>query len=100
MGVQWHISRYALALASVALALGVALLTWHYGIRHQFSVFPFAIAVTAWYFGTGPAMSKVDGPRELLIKSQRCESDSVFVAVRDNGAGFDEQKADQLFEAF
>jgi PAS domain S-box-containing protein len=46
------------------------------------------------------AMSKVDGPRELLIKSQQYESDSVLVAVQDNGAGFDEQNADQLFEAF
>ena len=55
--VQWQISRYAFALASVALALGVALLTWHYGIRHQFSMFLFAIAITAWYFGTGPAIS-------------------------------------------
>ena len=55
--MQWHISRYAFALASVALALGVALLTWHYGIRHQFAMFLFAIAVAAWYFGTGPAIS-------------------------------------------
>ena len=46
------------------------------------------------------AMSKADRPRELLIKSQRYESDSVLVAVQDNGAGFDEQEADQLFEAF
>ena len=55
--MQWHISRYAFALASVALALGVALLTWRYGIRHQFAMFLFAIALTAWYFGTGPAIS-------------------------------------------
>ena len=34
------------------------------------------------------AMSKVDGARELLIKSQRYESDSVLVAVQDNGSGF------------
>ena len=46
------------------------------------------------------AMSKVDGARELLIKSQRYESDSVLVAVQDNGVGFDEQISDQLFEAF
>ena len=57
--MQWHISRYVFALATVALALGVALLTWHYGIRHQFAMFLFAIAVTAWYFGTGPAISAV-----------------------------------------
>ena len=31
------------------------------------------------------AMSKVDGARELLIKSQRYESDSVLVAVQDTG---------------
>ena len=48
--------RYALALISVALALGVGLLGWQYGIRRgQVTVLAFAIAVAAWYGGAGPA---------------------------------------------
>ena len=46
------------------------------------------------------AMSTVSGARELLIKSQRYESGSVQVSVQDSGAGFDEQNAAQLFNAF
>jgi PAS domain S-box-containing protein len=46
------------------------------------------------------AMSTVSGPRELLIKSRRYESGSVFVGVQDSGVGFDEQNAAQLFNAF
>jgi PAS domain S-box-containing protein len=52
---QNNIFRYAFALVTVALALGVALLTWHFGIRHQFSMFLIATAVIAWYCGAGPA---------------------------------------------
>ena len=48
--------RYGLAPLSVAIALGIGLLAWHYGIRHQFSMFLLAIAITAWYGGVGPAM--------------------------------------------
>lgn len=46
------------------------------------------------------AMSTVNGPRELLIKSRRYESGSVLVGVQDRGVGFDEQNAAQLFNAF
>ena len=51
--------RYGLAPLSVAVALGVGLLAWQYGIRHQFSMFLFAIAITAWYGGLGPAIVAV-----------------------------------------
>ncbi len=46
------------------------------------------------------AMSTVNGPRELLIRSERYESGSVLVAVQDSGVGFDEKSAAQLFDAF
>jgi C4-dicarboxylate-specific signal transduction histidine kinase len=46
------------------------------------------------------AMSTVSGPRELLIQSQRYELGSVLVRVQDNGMGFDEQNAGQLFNPF
>lgn len=46
------------------------------------------------------AMSAVSGPRELLITSRRDESGSVLVGVHDNGVGFDEKNAAQLFDAF
>jgi PAS domain S-box-containing protein len=57
--VGWNIIRYALAPVWVALALGVGLLAWHNGIRHQYSMFLFAIAITAWYGGMGPAILAV-----------------------------------------
>ncbi|HKR12380.1 MAG TPA: PAS domain S-box protein [Pyrinomonadaceae bacterium] len=46
------------------------------------------------------AMSTVNGPRELLIKSRPYESGSVLVAVQDSGGGFDEKSAGKLFDAF
>jgi PAS domain S-box-containing protein len=52
--------RYGLAVGSVTLALGIGLLSWRYDIRHvEFTVFLFAIAVTAWYGRTGAAMLAV-----------------------------------------
>ncbi len=39
-------------------------------------------------------------PRELLIKSNRYESDKVFVAVQDTGIGLDAQNLDRIFNAF
>jgi PAS domain S-box-containing protein len=52
--------RYGLAIVSVTLALGIGLVAWHYNIRHvEFTVFLFAIAVTAWYGRTGAAMLAV-----------------------------------------
>lgn len=48
--------RYSLAVMSVVIALGVALLTEHYGFRSgQVALFVFALAVTAYYAGEGPA---------------------------------------------
>jgi len=53
------IVRYSLAPLSVAISLGIGLLAWRYGIRHQFSMFLFAIVITAWYGGVGLAMVAV-----------------------------------------
>ena len=48
---------YALALFSVAVALGGALLLQRYSIRGvEFPLFLFAIALTVWYAGLGPAI--------------------------------------------
>jgi len=57
--LQRTIVRYSLAPLSVAISLGIGLLAWRYGIRHQFSMFLFAIAITAWYGGVGPGMVAV-----------------------------------------
>src|SRR6202034_2808425 len=47
------------------------------------------------------AMSSVsEGPRELLISTGRAEPDSVFVAVRDSGAGLAPAVLERLFEPF
>src|SRR6516162_8798113 len=49
--------RYALALLSVVLALGGALLLEQGPARNvEIPLFLFALAVTAWYGGTGPAV--------------------------------------------
>jgi signal transduction histidine kinase/CheY-like chemotaxis protein len=47
------------------------------------------------------AMSTVqDRPRDLVIRTQRGESDQVRVAVQDSGIGFDPQSAERMFDAF
>jgi PAS domain S-box-containing protein len=52
--------RYSLAAASFAVALGLALLEQRYGFRDlEVPLFLFAIAVTAWYAGIGPAIVAV-----------------------------------------
>jgi PAS domain S-box-containing protein len=52
--------RYGLAAASSAIVLGLALLAQHYGFRNvEVPLFLFAIAVTVWYAGTGPAILAV-----------------------------------------
>src|SRR5882762_11491789 len=49
------VCRYALALASVGVALGTTLFLRHYGLPHPFTSFSFAaIAITFWYAGAGP----------------------------------------------
>ena len=52
--------RYGLAVLSVAIALGVALLLERYHFRGvEFPLFLFAIALTVWYAGVGPAILAV-----------------------------------------
>lgn len=47
------------------------------------------------------AMTTVnDRPRELLIRTERGDSDCVLLSVRDSGVGFDSHSAEKLFEAF
>ena len=46
------------------------------------------------------AMSGVAGPRELLIKTARSESDGVLVAVQDTGPGLAPENLNRAFEAF
>jgi C4-dicarboxylate-specific signal transduction histidine kinase len=41
-----------------------------------------------------------DRERDLLIRTQRGESDEVHVAVRDSGIGFDPLNAERIFDAF
>jgi signal transduction histidine kinase len=50
------IQRYGLAVLSVSVALGLALLVDRYNVRDvEAPLFLFAIALTAWYAGAGPA---------------------------------------------
>jgi PAS domain S-box-containing protein len=52
--------RYSLAIASVALSLGAALVLQRYHFRGvEFPLFLFAIALTVWYAGVGPAIVAV-----------------------------------------
>jgi PAS domain S-box-containing protein len=52
--------RYGLATTSSAIALGLALLSQHYGFRNvEVPLFLFAIVVTVWYAGTGPVILAV-----------------------------------------
>ncbi len=59
--LQWRLAhsavlRYGLAVASFGIALGLALLAQHYGFRNvEVPLLLFAVAVTAWYAGPGPA---------------------------------------------
>ena len=48
--------RYGLGVVCVAAALGLGLLTQHYGFRDvALPLFLFAVALTAWFAGPGPA---------------------------------------------
>jgi K+-sensing histidine kinase KdpD len=52
--------RYGLAVLCVAIALGIALLLERYHFRGvEFPLFLFAIALTVWYAGVGPAILAV-----------------------------------------
>ena len=47
------------------------------------------------------AMSSVgDGLRQLLIKTQRDDSQQALISVTDSGIGLDPKRAEHLFEAF
>jgi PAS domain S-box-containing protein len=46
------------------------------------------------------AMKDVDGPRELIIRSQQAEDGQVMVSTSDTGVGLPPQQADQIFNAF
>lgn len=48
--------RYGIAGTSVGIALGLALLSEHYNFHNvEVPLFLFAVALTAWYAGSGPA---------------------------------------------
>jgi PAS domain S-box-containing protein len=52
--------RYGFAVASFTVALGLALLAQRYGFQNvEVPVFLFAVALTAWYAGSGPAILTV-----------------------------------------
>src|ERR1700730_599493 len=54
------IQRYGLAVVSVAIALGIALTLHRYSLREvEFPLFLFALALTAWFAGDGPAILAV-----------------------------------------
>jgi PAS domain S-box-containing protein len=46
------------------------------------------------------AMKDVDSTRELIIKSQRAETEHLLIPVSDTGVGLPPQQADQIFNAF
>ena len=50
------IQRYGLAVLSVAVALGVSLATQRYDFHAEFTPFLLAVAVAAWYAGSGPGV--------------------------------------------
>jgi PAS domain S-box-containing protein len=43
---------------------------------------------------------KDEGPRELLISTEKTNSDAVLVTVRDSGPGFPPESAERIFESF
>lgn len=55
-----RVLRYGIAVASVAIALGLALVAQHFDFGNvEVPLFLFAVAVTAWYAGPGPAALSV-----------------------------------------
>ncbi|HEY2546439.1 MAG TPA: MHYT domain-containing protein, partial [Candidatus Acidoferrum sp.] len=46
------------------------------------------------------AMHDVDGPRELIIKSQSAENNELLLSVSDTGVGLPRHQADRIFNAF
>ncbi len=55
-----HLQRYGLAVVSVSVALALALLLQHYHFRDaEAPLLLFAVAITSWFGGTGPAVVAV-----------------------------------------
>ena len=46
------------------------------------------------------AMHDVDGPRELVIRSQPVDNNELLLSVSDTGVGLPRYQADQIFNAF
>jgi PAS domain S-box-containing protein len=46
------------------------------------------------------AMKDADSTRELIIKSQRAETEHLLISVSDTGVGLPPQQAEQIFNAF
>ncbi len=46
------------------------------------------------------SMKDVDGPRELIIRSQQGEGSELIVSISDTGVGLPPQQVDQIFNAF
>jgi PAS domain S-box-containing protein len=46
------------------------------------------------------AMHDVDGPRELIIKSQPAKNNELLLSVSDTGVGLPGHQTDQIFDAF
>jgi PAS domain S-box-containing protein len=54
-----YLQRYGLAVVSTAVALGASLLLQHFGFHVPETLLLFAVAISAWYGGTGPAVMAV-----------------------------------------
>ena len=55
-----HLQRYGLAVLSVGVALAAALLLQHFQFRDaEVPLLLFAVAITSWYGGPGPAVLAV-----------------------------------------
>ncbi|MEO8006718.1 MAG: ATP-binding protein, partial [Betaproteobacteria bacterium] len=46
------------------------------------------------------AMKDVEGPREMVIQSQRVEDEKILVSVSDTGIGVPQQLVEQIFDPF
>ena len=50
--------------------------------------------------GIEAVVSATDGPREVLIRSHRWESDTILVTVQDSGVGINSKNLEKVFDAF
>src|ERR1022692_4699675 len=52
-----YLQRYGLAVVSIGVALGISLLLQHFGFRVPSALLLlFAVAISSWYAGAGPAV--------------------------------------------